>query len=29
MIVIFIIGVFVDAAFGAADKSIRKRWGLT
>jgi NitT/TauT family transport system permease protein len=29
MIVIFVIGVFVDAAFGAADKSIRKRWGLT
>jgi NitT/TauT family transport system permease protein len=28
MIVIFIIGVFVDAAFGAADRSIRKRWGL-
>jgi NitT/TauT family transport system permease protein len=29
MIVIFIIGVFVDAVFGAADRSIRKRWGLT
>ena len=28
MIVIFIIGIFVDALFGAADKSIRKRWGL-
>jgi NitT/TauT family transport system permease protein len=28
MIVIFIIGVFVDAVFGAADRSIRKRWGL-
>jgi NitT/TauT family transport system permease protein len=28
MIVIFIIGVFVDALFGAADRSIRKRWGL-
>ena len=28
MIVIFIIGVFVDALFGAADKSIRTRWGL-
>ena len=28
MIVIFIIGVFVDGLFGAADKSIRKRWGL-
>ena len=29
MIVIFIIGLFVDGLFGAADKSIRKRWGLT
>jgi NitT/TauT family transport system permease protein len=29
MIVIFIIGVFVDTLFGAADKSIRRRWGLT
>jgi NitT/TauT family transport system permease protein len=29
MIVIFIIGVFVDALFGAADRTIRKRWGLT
>jgi NitT/TauT family transport system permease protein len=28
MIVIFIIGLFVDGLFGAADKSIRKRWGL-
>ncbi len=28
MIVIFIIGVFVDALFGAVDRSIRKRWGL-
>ena len=28
MIVIFIIGVVVDALFGAADRSIRKRWGL-
>jgi NitT/TauT family transport system permease protein len=28
MIVIFIIGVFVDGLFGAADRSIRKRWGL-
>jgi NitT/TauT family transport system permease protein len=28
MIVIFIIGIFVDGLFGAADKSIRKRWGL-
>jgi len=29
MLVIFIIGIFVDGLFGAADKSIRKRWGLT
>ena len=28
IIVIFIIGIFVDALFGAADTSIRKRWGL-
>jgi len=28
IIVIFIIGIFVDGLFGAADKSIRKRWGL-
>jgi NitT/TauT family transport system permease protein len=28
MIVIFIIGVGVDALFGAADRSIRRRWGL-
>ena len=28
MIVIFIIGIFVDGLFGAADASIRKRWGL-
>ena len=28
MIVIFIIGIFVDGLFGAADTSIRKRWGL-
>jgi NitT/TauT family transport system permease protein len=28
MIVIFIIGIFVDSLFGAADTSIRKRWGL-
>jgi NitT/TauT family transport system permease protein len=28
MIVIFIIGVGVDGLFGAADRSIRKRWGL-
>jgi NitT/TauT family transport system permease protein len=29
IIVIFIIGIGVDALFGAADTSIRKRWGLT
>jgi NitT/TauT family transport system permease protein len=28
MIVILIIGLLVDSAFGAADKAIRKRWGL-
>jgi len=28
MIVILIIGLVVDGLFGAADKSIRKRWGL-
>jgi NitT/TauT family transport system permease protein len=28
MIVILIIGLVVDALFGAADKAIRKRWGL-
>jgi NitT/TauT family transport system permease protein len=28
MIVILIIGIVVDALFGAADTSIRKRWGL-
>ena len=28
IIVIFIIGIGVDALFGAADTSIRKRWGL-
>jgi NitT/TauT family transport system permease protein len=28
MIVILIIGLVVDGAFGAADKAIRKRWGL-
>ncbi len=29
MIVILIIGLVVDGLFGAADKSIRRRWGLT
>ena len=29
MIVILIIGVAVDAAFGVANRAIRKRWGLT
>jgi NitT/TauT family transport system permease protein len=28
MIVILVVGLVVDALFGAADKSIRKRWGL-
>ena len=28
MIVIFIIGIFVDGLFGAADGAIRRRWGL-
>jgi len=28
IIVIFIIGIFVDSLFGAADTSIRKQWGL-
>jgi hypothetical protein len=27
--VILIIGVAVDAAFGVANRAIRKRWGLT
>src|SRR5487761_185377 len=29
MIVILILGVLVDAAFGVANQAIRKRWGLT
>jgi NitT/TauT family transport system permease protein len=29
IIVIFVIGIGVDALFGVADTSIRKRWGLT
>jgi len=29
MIVILVLGVAVDAAFGAANRAIRKRWGLT
>ncbi|MBV9853134.1 MAG: ABC transporter permease subunit [Streptosporangiaceae bacterium] len=29
IIVILIIGICVDAAFGAADRTIRRRWGLT
>jgi NitT/TauT family transport system permease protein len=29
MIVILVLGVLVDGAFGLANKSIRKRWGLT
>jgi len=28
MIVIFIIGIAVDALFGALDREIRRRWGL-
>ncbi|MEU4713542.1 ABC transporter permease [Micromonospora purpureochromogenes] len=28
MIVILIVGLLVDAAFGAADKAIRRRWGV-
>ncbi|KOX04005.1 MULTISPECIES: ABC transporter permease [Micromonospora] len=28
MIVILVLGLVVDAAFGAADKSIRRRWGV-
>ncbi len=28
MIVILIIGIGVDAAFGAANRAIRRRWGL-
>ncbi|MFK3979584.1 ABC transporter permease [Micromonospora sp. NPDC050397] len=28
MIVILVLGLFVDAAFGAADRAIRRRWGL-
>ncbi|MGH3251954.1 MAG: ABC transporter permease [Trebonia sp.] len=29
MIVILVLGVLVDAAFGVANRAIRKRWGLT
>jgi NitT/TauT family transport system permease protein len=29
MIVILVLGVLVDAAFGAANRTIRRRWGLT
>jgi NitT/TauT family transport system permease protein len=29
MIVILILGVLVDAAFGVANRAVRKRWGLT
>ena len=29
MIVILILGIAVDAAFGVANRAIRKRWGLT
>jgi NitT/TauT family transport system permease protein len=29
MIVILILGIAVDAVFGRANRTIRKRWGLT
>jgi NitT/TauT family transport system permease protein len=29
MIVILVLGVLVDAAFGVANRAIRRRWGLT
>jgi sulfonate transport system permease protein len=29
MVVVLIIGIAVDALFGAADRSLRRRWGLT
>jgi len=29
MLVILVLGVAVDAAFGAVNQAIRKRWGLT
>jgi hypothetical protein len=29
MIVILVLGVLVDGAFGLANRRIRKRWGLT
>ena len=28
MIVILVLGIVVDAAFGVANRAIRKRWGL-
>ncbi|HET6950398.1 MAG TPA: hypothetical protein VFI47_08485, partial [Acidimicrobiales bacterium] len=28
MIVILVVGLLVDAAFGAADRAIRARWGV-
>jgi NitT/TauT family transport system permease protein len=28
MIVILVIGLLVDSAFGASDRRIRRRWGL-
>ncbi|MEE3918494.1 hypothetical protein V2I01_07745 [Micromonospora sp. BRA006-A] len=28
MIVILVVGLLVDTAFGAADKAIRRRWGV-
>jgi NitT/TauT family transport system permease protein len=29
MIVILVLGILADAAFGVANNAIRKRWGLT
>ncbi len=29
LVVILVVGVLVDAAFGAADRAVRNRWGLT
>lgn len=29
MVVIFVVGIAVDVAFGAADRAIRQRWGVT
>jgi NitT/TauT family transport system permease protein len=29
IIVILVIGIIVDSAFSAADRSLRRRWGLS